>query len=162
MAIDVVPTLLVDVAAEGERLPLRPGIFDVAIATGVFEYFPEPRVAAKEIHRVLKPGGVLIMSVAAVCPRATDEEHWRYLPAGLRFVLSDFSNGGDRARGLEHRRLFQNQQLVSQHSRENSFLRTILHYTFVPIMNLAGNALQRAFPINNDQLTGNYSVLARK
>ena len=33
VAIDVVPTLLVDVAAEGEQLPLRPGIFDVAIAT---------------------------------------------------------------------------------------------------------------------------------
>jgi SAM-dependent methyltransferase len=162
VAIDVVPTLLVDVVAKGEQLPLSPGTFDVVIATGVFEYFPEPRVAAKEIHRILKPGGVLIMSVAAVCPRATDEEHWRYLPAALRFVLSDFSTVEIVPEVSSIGGFFRNNNWSVSILARYNFLRRILHYTFVPIMNLAGMTLQRAFPINNDQLTGNYSVLAQK
>jgi SAM-dependent methyltransferase len=162
VAIDVVPTLLVDVVAKGEQIPLCPGTFDVVIATLVFEYFPEPRVAAKEIYRVLKPGGVLIMSVAAVCPRATDEEHWRYLPAGIRFLLSDFSTVEIVPEVSSIGGFFRTNNWSLSILVRNSFLRKILHSTVVPVVNLAGRALQRAFPINNDQLTGNYSVLARK
>jgi SAM-dependent methyltransferase len=162
VAVDVVRTLLVDVVARGQQLPFASDIFDLVIATAVFEYFPEPRAAAQEILRSLKPGGVLIMSVAAVCPRATDEEYWRFLPAGVRFVLSDFSKV----------------EIVPEVSSIGGFFRTnnwslsilapyngvkkILHHTIVPVLNLLGAGMERAWPIRNDQLTGNYSVLARK
>src|SRR5258705_11788543 len=70
VAIDVMRPLLVDVVAKGEQLPLRADTFDIVIATQVFEYVLEPRLAAHEIHRILHTGGVLIMSVAAGCPCA--------------------------------------------------------------------------------------------
>jgi SAM-dependent methyltransferase len=162
VAVDVVETLLVDVVARGEQLPLSSDTFDVAIATLVFEYFPEPRVAAKEIHRILKPGGVLIMSVAAVCPRATEEEHWRYLPAGLRFVLSDFSTVQIVPEVSSIGGFFRTNNWSLSILMKYGWLKTILHHTLVPILNLAGQTLERAFPINNDQLTGNYSILAQK
>lgn len=162
VAVDVLRTALVDVVAKGEQLPLRSDTFDVVIATGVFEYFPEPRVAAKEIHRVLKPGGVLIMSVAAVCPRAAEEEHWRYLPAGLRFVLGDFSAVKIVPEVSSIGGFFRTNNWSVSILVKYSFFRTILHHTFVPVLNLTGMMMERAFPNNNDQLTGNYSVLARK
>jgi len=102
------------------------------------------------------------MSVAAVCPRAAEQEHWRFLPAGLKFVLSDFSS----------------MEIVPEVSSIGGFFRfmnwalsilanciwfgKILDYTFIPAINLLGMGLEHAFPITNDQLTGNYSVLARK
>jgi SAM-dependent methyltransferase len=162
VVVDIVQTLLVDVVARGEQLPLSSDTFDVAIATGVFEYFPEPRVAAKEMHRILKPGGVLIMSVAAVCPRATEEEHWRYLPAGLRFVLSDFSTVKIVPEVSSIGGFFRTNNWSLSILVKYGWLKAILHHTLVPILNLTGQTLERAFPINNDQLTGNYSVLAQK
>ena len=41
---------------------------------------------------MLKPGGVLFMSVGSVSPRFADEEHWRFLCAGLRWTMSPFSH----------------------------------------------------------------------
>jgi SAM-dependent methyltransferase len=162
VAVDVLSTPLVDVLGKGEQLPFKSDTFDLVIATGVFEYFPEPRVAATEVHRILKSGGHLMMSVAAVCPRAVDDEHWRYLPSGLKFVLKTFSKieiipevtsiGGA---------LRLNAAAVSIFAKYR-FVRQILHHTVVPVLNLAGLVLESAGISTNDQISGNYSALAQK
>ena len=151
-----------DVVGNGERLPFRPGTFDLVIATGVLEYFPEPKRPVQEIFSVLKPGGYVISSVAAVCPRAVPEEHWRFMPAGLRYIFSDFAEV----------------EIVPEASSVGSFfrylnwslsifcryepVRQVFHYTAVPCINLVGSALEHLVNSRNDNLTGNYSVLARK
>lgn len=161
-ALDVLSTPLVDAIGTGEQLPFKAGTFDLVLATGVFEYFPEPRVAAAEIHRVLKPGGHLLMSVAAVCPRAVEEEHWHYLPAGLKFVLAPFSRieivpevssiGGTLRLNAASLSIF----------AKYGFIRQILHHTVVPALNVLGLGLEGAGLSHNDQVTGNYSALAEK
>ncbi len=162
VAIDVIRTSLVDVVAKGEQLPLCSDTFDLAIATQVFEYFPEPRLAAQQIHRVLKPGGVLIMSVAAVCPRVAEQEHWRFLPTGVKFVLSDFAGVEIVPEVSSIGGVFRLMNWSVATLAGSIWMGKILHYTVIPAINLIGLGLQRVFPINNDQLTGNYSVLARK
>jgi SAM-dependent methyltransferase len=162
VALDTLTTPLVDVAAKGEELPFKADAFDLVLATQVFEYFLEPRVAASEIHRILKPGGHLLMSVAAVCPRAVDEEHWRFLPSGLKFVLKPFSKieivpevtslGGT---------LRLNAVAVSIFAKYG-FVRQVVHHTVVPVLNLAGLVLESAGVSTNDQVSGNYSALAQK
>jgi len=162
VALDVVTTPLVDVLGTGEQLPFKSDTFDLVLATGVFEYFPEPRVAAAEIHRILKPGGFLLMSVAAVCPRAADAEHWHYLPAGLKFVLAPFARteivpevtsiGGFLRLNAWSLSIF----------AKYGFLRQILHHTLVPVLNIVGLGLEGAGLSHNDQVTGNYSALAQK
>src|SRR5690348_11439304 len=42
VAIDVLRTPFVNVIGKGQQLPFRARTFDLVIATGVFEYFPEP------------------------------------------------------------------------------------------------------------------------
>ncbi len=162
VALDILQTPLVGVLGTGEQLPFKADTFDLVLATGVFEYFPEPRVAAAEIHRVLKPGGYLMMSVAAVCPRAVDAEHWRYLPAGLKFVLAPFSGveivpevtsiGGILRLNASSLSIF----------AKYGFMRQIVHHTVVPVVNAVGLGLEEAGLSQNDQVTGNYSALARK
>lgn len=162
VAVDVLRTPLVDVIGKGQELPFRDGTFDLVMATGVFEYFPEPRVAAEQLRRVLKPGGYLMMSFAAVCPRAVDEEHWHYLPAGLRFALSSFSKveivpevtsvGGFLRLAAWSFDIF----------AKYVFVRRIFDHTLIPVLNLMGLALEGASLTDNDQVTGNYSVLAQR
>ncbi len=45
----------------GTELPYRDNTFDLAIALGYIEYFREPSVPMRELQRVIKPGGTLIM-----------------------------------------------------------------------------------------------------
>ncbi len=162
VALDVLSTVLVDVVGKGQQLPFQSDTFDLVIATGVFEYLPEPRVAAEEVHRVLKPGGHFMMSVASVCPRAVDEEHWRYLPAGLKFVLAPFSMIEIVPEAASIGGFLRVTALSLSIFAKYGFLRQILHHTVVPVLNIAGVALDRPGISSNDQVAGNYCALARK
>jgi SAM-dependent methyltransferase len=49
--------------ADVRALPFRDGSVDLAYSMGTIEHFPEYALAVREIHRVLKPGGVAIIGV---------------------------------------------------------------------------------------------------
>jgi SAM-dependent methyltransferase len=53
-----------DVVGDAQRLPFQDGIFDRVFAFNVFEHLRDPRAAATEILRVLKPGGALALHTA--------------------------------------------------------------------------------------------------
>lgn len=162
VALDILNSPLVDVVGDGQNLPFRAGTFDLVIATQVLEYFPDPKRPLQEIHSVLKPGGFVIASVAAIAPRAASEEYWRFLPAGLRYVFSDFAKV----------------EIVPETSSVASFfrylnwslnifcryepVRKVFEHTATPCINLLGLGLERLIHSDNDNLTGNYSVFARK
>jgi SAM-dependent methyltransferase len=162
IAIDVLATRLVNVVGKGELLPFRANTFDLVIATGVFEYFPRPHLAAEQVHNVLKPGGVLLMSVGAVSPRFVDDEHWRYMRSGLRSILSPFSQvvivpevfslGGFCRLINTGLNIFAKYELV----------RRLFQVTVFPLVNLAGLGLEKLSLSTNDQMAGNYCALARK
>ena len=46
------------VNGDAEALPYRDGVFDIVYSWGVIHHSPDTARAAREIHRVLKPGGV--------------------------------------------------------------------------------------------------------
>jgi SAM-dependent methyltransferase len=51
--------------SEGTRLPFRPGVFDIVVASDVLEHIEDDEAAVAEIARVIRPGGVLILTVPA-------------------------------------------------------------------------------------------------
>jgi ubiquinone/menaquinone biosynthesis C-methylase UbiE len=48
--------------ADAEKLPFPDSHFDAAIATAIIEHVPHPDTFVQEIERVLKPGGVCIVT----------------------------------------------------------------------------------------------------
>ena len=161
-AIDIQETPLVNVVGRGESLPFANEAFDLVIATQVFDYFEAPHLAAAEVHRVLKPGGHLLISVPSFAPAFAEQERWRYLPAGLRTLFAAFSS-------LE---------IVPEVKSIGSFLRTLnlyltmfprpawlrygVSHSLVPLFNLVGWELERLIPSSNHSFAANYSVLVTK
>jgi SAM-dependent methyltransferase len=161
-ACDLLSTDLTNVVATGEALPFAQEKFDLVICTQVFEYFSNPHIAAQEIFRVLKPGGSLLMSVAACAPRFVQEECWRYTPRGVRAVLSKFSAVTIMPETSSMGGLFRTANLAIHTLAHFSTLRKLLELSLCPSLNLAGLALEKLRLTSNDQFAANYSVLASK
>ena len=78
------------VRGDGEHLPFRDQLFDVVVMTEVIEHLLRPELAVWEIARVLKPGGVLVLTTnnASEMP--------------LRSPLSDPFSWLEKAIGFKH------------------------------------------------------------
>jgi len=162
IACDLARTELVDVIASGESLPFASNTFDIIIATQVFDYFPQPRKAAEEIYAALKPGGVLLMSVASVAPRFADQELWRFTRGGIRATFSQFRSVEVAAEASSLGGFFRTTNIWLHSFTHRSFLRKLYEVTICPCLNSAGWALERAGLSRDDQFAPNYSVFAVK
>jgi SAM-dependent methyltransferase len=77
-----------DVFADCHQLPFADGYFDSVICTQVLEHVPEPERVLRETARVLRPGGVLILTAPMVWPLHEEPyDFFRYTRYGLRHLL---------------------------------------------------------------------------
>jgi SAM-dependent methyltransferase len=162
IAIDLIKTPLVTVVANGEALPFRPESFDMVIATQVMEYFREPVPAVRQIHAVLKPGGVLLASVAACTPRVVEEELWRFMRPGLLTMLAPFAQVEIAPELYSASSVLRTINLALNSFVRYEAVRAVSRRTVCPIINILGLAFEGLRVTSNDQFTANYSVFAVK
>lgn len=79
--------------ADATRIPFAPASFDIASAFDLLQCMPDDRAAVAEMARVLKPGGTLILTVAALeVLRGDHSEAWqevrRYTPETVRALVA--------------------------------------------------------------------------
>lgn len=82
--------LSIDVFGDGNRLPIGEGTVDTVLSTEVLEHLPEPRRCMREMARVLKPGGLLLVTVPFQQP--LHELPWdfhRFTPSSLRVMAEE-------------------------------------------------------------------------
>jgi len=92
------PTIIADLTRPN---PLRSGYYDCVICTYVLHLVKDLPKIISEMHRILRPGGVLLVAVPmtdAVQPWW--HEMWRFSPEGLQILLADaFGPGNVAVRG---------------------------------------------------------------
>lgn len=77
-----------DLHYDGGRFPVTDASFDYVLATEVLEHVFEPNGFVQEIHRALKPGGLLLLTVPFVWDE--HEAPWdyaRYTSFGVRHLM---------------------------------------------------------------------------
>lgn len=77
-------------AGDVQRLDMVPdNQYDSAICIEVFEHLPEPAKAVATIARILKPGGVVVISVPHLSRlHEIPYDYFRFTEYGLRFLLT--------------------------------------------------------------------------
>lgn len=79
-----------DVRGVGERLPFRSGVFDAVFSFNVLEHVRDPFACARELVRVLKPGGRLYCVVPFLQPFHAYPHHYYNMTAqGLANLFGD-------------------------------------------------------------------------
>ncbi len=74
--------------------------YDVIVCTQVLEHVPNPFLAAEELCRILKPGGVLLLTAPAAFPYHRDPlDYWRFSVDSLALLFGDRLDCTIRARG---------------------------------------------------------------
>ncbi len=161
-AVDLIEDLLVNVVGRAEAIPFRTGVFDVVICTQVLQYIEQPQAMIAEIIRVMKPGGLLLLSAPAVFPRDSEADLWRFMPGSLQLLLKDFNSVRVLAEGSSVAGLFRVLALYTFMFPRPALLRKLLRITLIPILNLIGAAFESLLTAGNDQFSANFSVLAKK
>lgn len=77
-----------DVVGSAVDIPLGDASFDTVVCTEVLEHVPDPLKALREMYRVLKPGGYLILSTPMYWPRhEVPYDYFRYPYDGLLHLI---------------------------------------------------------------------------
>ena len=79
---------------EAENLPFRDHSFDNVLSVGAFNYFNDPLKSLREMARVVKPGGLVVVSDEVPNLPNRMIGHWIGLPKLDRWILSRFLNLG--------------------------------------------------------------------
>jgi SAM-dependent methyltransferase len=161
IAVDPQVTGLVDAVAVGEDLPFGDESFDLAFCTGVLCYVEDPARVIAEIHRVLRSGGMLLLSVPAFFLFHAETDRWRFFLDSLRMLLKDFSHVEIRAEGYSISGLCWNVAMFLDFFSKNALLRKALKWPLLPAINRIGESFDR-WSHGNVAFTHNYSAFARK
>ena len=79
-----------DVVSTAEHLPIVTGAAGMVLCTQVLEHVADPRTAVSEMARVLRPGGVCVLSTHGTWFYHPDpEDFWRWTPAGLTRLFGE-------------------------------------------------------------------------
>jgi SAM-dependent methyltransferase len=84
LTVDIDPERNPEIVADAARLPFEDASFSFILCTEMLEHVPEPQVVIDELHRVLKPGGKMVLTTRFVFPlHDTPHDYWRFTKYGL-------------------------------------------------------------------------------
>ena len=94
ITLDIDPATKPSVVGDAHQMPFQDSSFDAILHVYVFEHLHDPQKAAKEIYRVLKPGGYMLGIVPFIHPYHARKngyrDYWRFSKDGLNILFKDF------------------------------------------------------------------------
>lgn len=88
VCIDVNPQANITILGDVRNLPFRDNIADTILCTEVLEHIQNTRIALKELHRVLKSGGYLILSTPLLWGVHERGDFYRWTEEGIKLHLT--------------------------------------------------------------------------
>lgn len=89
--LDAVQYEWTDLVCTRARLPFRDQTFDAVVSQAVFEHLEDPHYTARELCRILRPGGIIHLDTAFMQPLHGDPWHFFNMTQhGLRKVMAPF------------------------------------------------------------------------
>lgn len=155
-----------DTFYEGNSFPFGDGEFDSVVTNQVFEHVFHPEEFLREIHRVLRPEGILLLTVPFVWDEHEQpRDYARYTSFALKHLLhkEGFTILETRKSVNDIRVIFQlvNAYIYKATVSGNKYLNLLFTILLMAPFNLAGEALARITPVNEDLYLDNV-ILARK
>jgi SAM-dependent methyltransferase len=155
-----------DVYYDGVSFPVADSSFDGVLCSQVFEHVFTPARFTAEIHRVLKPGGVLVLAVPFVWDEHEQPyDYARYSSFGIKAALelAGLVVEEQRKTMADSRALFQllNAYLYKITLTKRPRLNQLIWAALLAPVNLAGIIAGWTLPTNRDFYLDNI-VLARK
>jgi SAM-dependent methyltransferase len=91
LTVDIDPARKPDIVADAHHLPFKDDEFQVVLSTEMLEHVKDPFQVEREIRRVTKVGGMLILSTRFVFPlHDTPHDYWRFTKYGLREIFKEW------------------------------------------------------------------------
>lgn len=91
VTVDAFPGPEVDIVGDIHALPIPDASYDGVFCTGTLEHVRDPWQAVRELHRILKPGGLVHIDVPFIQGFHPDPaDYWRFTRDGLRLLCGAF------------------------------------------------------------------------
>jgi SAM-dependent methyltransferase len=88
VGVDVIPNLAADIVCDRVLgLPLADGVADVILANQTLPHVENYDIYLSECCRVLKPGGVLVITTPGTFLSGRGDDFWRFTPTGLAIIV---------------------------------------------------------------------------
>jgi SAM-dependent methyltransferase len=150
-----------------DAIPVEDASFDVVLCLQVLEHVPDPAAAVRELRRVVKPGGRVLLSTHGVYPfHPNPDDLWRWTHDGLERVFranGEWSSVTVRPGAGTAATVAMLVAHVIDLLAKRIRLRP-LGTPFVALLNAGGEALDRAVPLLGEPVPGslnaNYHVEA--
>jgi len=146
-----------DIIADALKLPIKSNSINTILCTQVLEHTPYPQILVDEIYRILKKGGVCILTTHMATPlHGLPHDYFRFTNIGLKNVIfKNFREVFVKENGGSLLAIFQyiNWALSSKLPR-------FLSLPLIVLINLIIKPLDKLFHDTN--LTINYIVIAKK
>lgn len=152
----------VDVFANlSERLPFEDDYTDTVISFQVMEHVPEPSFFLSECYRILRPGGILFITVAFMWHvHEAPHDYFRYTKYGLEYLLK--KNGFTEIKIAENTGFWQ-MWILKFNYHTNRYALGPLKFFWIPIWWLGQVIAPTLDKIDkHPEEAASYTVIARK
>jgi SAM-dependent methyltransferase len=95
VGLDTAPHAHADLVGPIESIPAEDGAFDVVLCVQVLEHVDDPAQGVRELHRVTRPGGrVLLSTHGAMVYHPNPNDLWRWTHEGLGRLFAESGDWG--------------------------------------------------------------------
>lgn len=159
----------IDIFYDGKTIPFPDESFDSIFSSEVFEHIFNLPEIIKELNRVLKPGGnILITCPFAFCEHEIPNDYARYTSYAIRdlFIKNGFEviqqvKTGNSIEALSQMYLMYLHQHINSKLRKIPVVRSVFRLFFYTTTNIGALILGRIFPPGKDLYMNNV-LLCRK